>query len=115
LICSPSLILGYGGWSFFNNSSFFIFSSVQEILPLTNFVFKWSRPIVEKRNINFRQLVPSPLISTFFSSCTRSQWNPNKEKFWVPCNLLSKSFPKIPSNPFFLGHQLAPGFLLVTE
>jgi hypothetical protein len=53
-------------------------SSVQEILPLTNFVFKWSQPLVWKRNINFRQLVPSPLISTFLASCTPSQRNPDK-------------------------------------
>jgi hypothetical protein len=86
----------------------------QEVFPLTTFCLKWSQPLIRERNINLRQLVPSPLISTFLASCTRFQRNPDKEKFWVPCNLLSKSSPKNPSN-IFLGHQLAPSFLLITE
>jgi hypothetical protein len=107
LMCSPSSwatedVLSYT----ISFLIFFFISPVQEILPLTNFVFKLSRPLVGKRNINFRQLVPSPLISTFLASSTRSQRNPDKEKLWVPCHLLSKSFPKIPSNIFFLDINL---------
>ena len=80
---------------------FFFYSPVQEILPLTNFVFLQSQPHVGKRNFNLCQLVPSPPLLHFpcfmYSILKRS---PNKEKFLVPCNLLPKSFPKNPSNVF---------------
>jgi hypothetical protein len=38
----PSFVLGYGGWSLIHNFLFNLFLPVQEILPLINFVFKWS-------------------------------------------------------------------------
>jgi hypothetical protein len=80
----------------------------QEVFPLTTFCLKWSQPLIRERNINLRQLVPSPLISTFLASCTRFQRNPDKEKFWFLVIFSQNHPPKILIT-FFSWTSTCPG------
>jgi hypothetical protein len=95
---------------------FYSFSSVQEILPLTNFVSLQqinSAPCWKEE----RQLAPSPLISTnlFSSLHVLDPKEITTRRNFGFLAIFSRNHPPKILLTFFLGHQLASGFLLVTE
>jgi hypothetical protein len=102
LMCIPFSILGYSGWSFFNNSSFLFFLAGTRN-PSSNKFLSPQQIIPAPCWKEEHQLAPYTLSSTNIFSLLHvldPQRNPYNENFWVPCNLLPKSFPKNPSNIF---------------